>query len=263
MSDWTEQDLEQAFEDRQETPESEQPEPEAVQPEPEQPEEGQDDEEGAGDEPAPDSTPSEQEQATRLYNYLRSRPDIAEALVGVEQGRYAVIPRDHLQQPEPEPEPQAPSIDFWADPESAFKTVYERIEENEKRWAAKQETDTVAAINTGTAVFQRNHPDLKPDEVEQVKAALVAKGTLPSYWSRNPNYVGVSEALEEQYRVLYFDRSRDVAAKDIVKASKAKRRAASVGGSRASSPRTTPVPTSAAERRAAMVRELEEAMNGA
>lgn len=245
------QALEQEFEDRAEPEITDDPAPEPV--------EEPTDEPTGEDEPVVE-VDAETEQAKRLYSFLQSRPDIAQALVGVERGEYTVVPRQALeQQHQPEPEP-VQEIDFWSDPEKAFRTLNEKLLAQEQFIAQKTQSDNHAAIQTGMAVFARNHPELKPDEVEQVGASLRDKGLLPTYWARQPNYVGVSEAMEDAYRITNFGRSRDVAAKDIAKASKDKRRAAAVGGSRASAPRSEPMPTDPRERHAAMVREIESAM---
>lgn len=234
------------FESRQE------PEPEA---EPEEPQE----EEEAPEEPEEAASVDDAEQAQRLYRYFQSRPDMAQALVDLEQGRVQIAPL----QPEPAPEPPAEDFDFWSNPEESVKQLHQRIQTQEQYIAQRQYSDTLASIQTGKQVFAQTHPDLKPEEIETVANDLVNSGTFPAYWSRNPSHIGVAQALEDRYRTVFFDRSRDAVAKDLVANSAKKRRAASVGTSRASSPRVEPVPTDPKEKRQAMVKELEDWINNA
>lgn len=237
--------VEEEFASRQE------PEPEPTpEPEPEPVEEEAPVEE--------DPEAAEVEQAKRLYAYFQSRPDMAQALVDLEQGRATVAP---VQVEAPKPEVQEDDFNFWNDPEATVKSLAEKQRNFESYIQQQTYSNNLGAIQTGKEMFARNHPDLKPDEVEFVADALAKRNIMRSYWERNPNYVGVTQAMEDVYRAEFFDRSRTAVAKDLTKASAQRRRAASVGTSRASAPRTDPIPTDPKEKRQAMVREIEEWIN--
>lgn len=205
-------------------------------------------------EPEPEPEDDTTTQAQRLYDYFQAHPEMAQTLVDIEQGRIQVAPVQQEAPPEDD-------FNFWNDPEGAVRRLAENQRQFESYIQTQTYTNTLGAIQTGKELFAQQHPDLKPEEVEKVANSLVNSGNFPSYWNKNPNHVGVLQALEERYRVDYFDRGRTAVAKDLTKASAQKRRAASVGTSRASAPRTEPVPQDPKERRQAMVRELEEFMN--
>jgi len=216
-------------------------------------------EEQEAEEEAPEAASGiDPEQAERLYRYFQSRPDMAQALVDLEQGRARVAPL----QEEPPPK-QEDDFSFWNDPEATVRQLHENQRNFENYIQQQTYSNNLGAIQTGKQVFAQQHPDLKPEEVETIADSLAQRGTFPAYWQRNPNHVGVAQALEDVYRAEHFDRGRTAVAKDLTKSAASKRRAASVGTSRASAPRTEPVPDDPKERRAAMVREIEDFLNNA
>ena len=240
-------ELEQEFESRaaEEAPEEE---PATV----EEPQEEEPEDESAAES---DIDPA---QAERLYRYFQARPDMAQALVALEQGKGRLITEEEQQ---PQLEQQAEEFNFWTDPEATVRELHSRLQAQESYIANQTHSQNLASIHTGKQLFSQSHPDLKPEEVEDITSDLVRRQVLPTYWAQNPNYLGVQQALEDVYRVKYFDRSREQVAKDMSKANKQKRRAAAVGTSRASSPRTEPIPQDRTERKQAMVKEIEEWLN--
>lgn len=225
------------------------------------------------------------EQALSFYQFdalLRNRPDLANEINDLVTGKGnqagAGAP--------PAPAPAAlPPLDEYADENT--KAYYAAYEAQQKRMVELQEEigklrdvtvtreqeELKSIVAQTTSSFKEEHK-LSDEEIRQVTETAERMNVLPSLLSGTDPITGqtgprdrvtaLHRALEIAYWYLPATREKALAAQvqDRAKATRKKQRLAGIAGSSGSMPKEAPAPKTENERRAAMVAEVAQLMNG-
>lgn len=219
--------------------------------------------------------------AARFRAWLAANPQRQEDLVAWERGERVMVPTAF------EPED---SYQTWNAPQNAqtrqelpdddeYLTDEERkIRDLEARMVAYERSQAEARaqedrdiIDAGFRTFREQHPEIDAEGFQSILLTIRDKGWMQglnqTQMSQTQRWQAVQNLAEDAYRIVYFQQAQELARQEaqssITKQVRARRRAASAGGTSPSVPRSEPDPSQMTEqeRRLAMVRDLGAAMS--
>lgn len=205
-----------------------------------------------------------------FYDWARANPQAIAVFDAYLAGEVEMVQKGQKQEPEPEPEPEPDLEELISDP------VLRREFENLRSWRREAEQQLQAlnatredeqrvqmqnAISDGTARF-RDQYGLDDEQIRNL-TAMVANGNVLGalVQQQGANADSVFSAFETAYWSTPEYREREVFRRMATdrQAKQRQRKAAALGGSSGSVPRTKD-PKSPEERRAAMVADIRQAM---
>lgn len=213
----------------------------------------------------PSSQASEPDQdleyARKIVEVFHKNPELRDAVVAVERGEAAVIPREVLEAAQKyaqQPQAQDEDEDIYADPFAVIKSLKQDIEQFKSHQQAQVQArrrqeweNNTAIVETVEQEFFRNHPELNDHRLTLFDT--IAKTQLIRRYREKfngDNRRAVAEALEAAYRMEFPEAAVTAAQRKLARETQAKRRAGAAAASPRSMPRNQPEerPTSKADR---------------
>ncbi len=223
------------------------------------------------EEPGPDApvpseeagTPDDVAQAMAFLDWTKRNPDGWEQLLAWERGENVIVPRTYLDQPQ---RTQAQALedeptDYYS--EDYLKGLRRGLDDLSRKFDQRVQLEAKAAVDEGVSRFRKSHEDLEAKDLAQVMQFVYERGLLnsiPEDLSSPAKSSAVEQRFEEAYRSVFYDRTHQEAARQVVNDLSARRRAASSSSQAASTPRVEPAPSTPEEKRAAYVDAFAQAL---
>lgn len=204
------------------------------------------------EEPSQEPSETERAEATRLYNYMRSNPQMADTLVAIERGDAIAVPKQVLeaaqqmrQQPQ---EPQTdPDEEMYADPFAYMKKIETRLSQREQadrqafEHRAKQQAEHNFSLLESTGQeWHARHPELsETDLIGLINNQVGPMHLVKHYLSQHGDpKKAISDAFDAAHRIAYPN--QQITPQQMAQNTRAKRRAGATAASPRTSPRMTP-----------------------
>lgn len=204
-------------------------------------------------------TPAAMRQMAEAIQWANENPQRWQDLADMADGKAQIVRPRRAQRTEADE--YVPDAEY-ADPD--LTAIKQRLDRHEEYLRQRERAEAASAVQAGLATFRGSHPNLTEDEFLQVQGEAARLDLVTSLRARHPERSKtevLTQALDHAYRIVFFDKHRSEASKQVVTDMRARRRAASSGNSSASVGRNEPEPSNPQERDAAMVAAISQALS--
>lgn len=214
----------------------------------------------------------EAQALVEFYEWARHNPQAMAGINGYLSGQYVLTPAEQAEQARQEKTTEVD--DEWEDVDPAVKQRFEELKRQteeldqwRQEWMQQQTQEQVARaqtdLQTGREKFNSKY-ELTGDELQTLEAEAAELAILPALISKHQGdrVAAVEEALETAYWRSEEFRQREIDKRQISEKNdqKRKQKASKLTGSSGSVPRNRPEPSTAEQRREAMITEIADAM---